>query len=132
MFIPFTILKLLGIPALMVVDNDSGCAERMRSLGRDEDKITEAVNAHKASNRKLCRFAGETEEDYPIGPIGANLVFVPDTLESLLASELPGWDLARRDAIEQGRGVEGENAGLHTPWRLVSAKTNRGRTSPES
>lgn len=113
MFIPFAILQLLGIPTLMVVDNDSGCAERMRELGRGEDKIEEAVAAHRANNRKMCRFAGAAEEDYPTGPVGADLVFVPDTLETLLASELPGWDLARREAIEQGRGVEGKNAATY-------------------
>lgn len=113
MYIPFAILKLLGIPTLMVVDNDSGCAQRMRDNGRPEDKIAEAVEANKASNRKLCRFVGANEEDYPTGSVGANLVFVPDTLETLLASELPGWDLARREVIEQGRGVEGKNAATY-------------------
>lgn len=113
MYIPFTILNLLGIPTLMVVDNDSGCAERMRDQGRDGDKIAEAVDANRASNRKLCRFAGAPEEDFPMGLVGTNLVFVPDTLETLLASELPGWDLARQEAIEQGRGVEGKNAATY-------------------
>lgn len=113
MYIPFAVLNLLGIPTLMVVDNDSGCAERMRDLGRDVDKIAEAVDANRTSNRKLCRFVGAPEEDFPTGMVGANLVFVPDTLESLLASELPGWDLARQVAIEQGRGVEGKNAATY-------------------
>lgn len=113
MFIPFVILKLLGIPALMVVDNDSGCAERMREAGRTEQKIAEAVEAVKASNRKLCAFVGVAEVDYPVGLVGEGLVFVPDTLETLLASELPGWDLARKEIIEQGRGVEGKNAATY-------------------
>lgn len=113
MFIPFAILKLLGIPTLMVVDNDSGCAERMRDLGRDDGKIAEAVSANKTSNRQLCRFVGASEEDFPTGTVAADLVFVPDTLETLLASELPGWDLARKEAIEQGRGVEGKNAATY-------------------
>ncbi|WP_162602243.1 ATP-dependent nuclease [Nocardioides daejeonensis] len=113
MYIPFAILKLLGVPTLMVVDNDSGCAERMRKIGRPEDKVAEAVEANKASNRKLCRFVGANEEDYPTGSVGANLVFVPDTLETLLASELPGWDLTRKEVIEQGRGVEGKNAATY-------------------
>lgn len=113
MLIPFAILAALGIPALMVVDNDSGCGERMRLGGKDESDIEKAVAKHVADNRKLCRFVGEAEEDFPTGAVGATLAFVPDTMETLLQSELPGWDLTRRELIEQGRGVDGKNAATY-------------------
>ena len=42
MLIPFAILELLGIPSLMVLDNDSGAADRMRSKGRSDADIRTA------------------------------------------------------------------------------------------
>lgn len=113
MMIPFAILEALGIDALMVVDNDSGCGDRMRANGRDEPDIEAAVRAHVVANRDLCRFLGATEEDYPVGAVHDRLAFVPDTLEALLRSDLPGWDLSRRQLIEDGRGVDGKHAGTY-------------------
>lgn len=113
MMIPFAILEALGIDALMVVDNDSGCGNRMRANGRDEPTIEAEEKAQAAANRALCRFVGATEEDYPVGAVHDRLAFVPDTLESLLESDLPGWDLSRRRLIEDGRGVDGKHAGTY-------------------
>lgn len=113
MAIPFAILQALGIPTLMVVDNDSGCAERMARRGRSEAEIDAAVKKHIADNRMLCRFVGEPEEDFPVGAVGSKLAFVPDTMETLLASDLPGWDLTRQRLIAEGRGVEGKNAATY-------------------
>lgn len=113
MLLPFAILRLLGITSLMVVDNDSGCRMRMEKNGREEDKIQEAEGEHVRMNRALCRFVGAKEEDFPVGAVASELAFIPDTLESLLASELPGWDLTRRQLIKEGRGVDGKNAATY-------------------
>ena len=113
MMIPFAILEALGIDALMVVDNDSGCGDRMRANGHDEPTVEAAVRAHVVANRNLCRFVGVAEEDYPVGALHDRLAFVPDTLEALLQSDLPGWDLSRRRLIEDGRGVDGKHAGTY-------------------
>lgn len=113
MLIPFSILGLLGIPALMVVDNDSGAGGRMRRDGKGEDLIAEAEAKIRTDNRAFCRFVGAPEEDYPVGAVNSLLAFVPDTMESLLASDLPGWDLTRRQVIKAGRGVEGKNAATY-------------------
>lgn len=113
MQIPFAILRRLGVPVLMVVDNDSGCAGRMRRDGKPEAEITSAMQKHAADNRKLCRLVGAPEEDFPVGAVSESLAFVPDTMETLLASDLPGWDLTRRRVIQDGRGVEGKNAATY-------------------
>jgi putative ATP-dependent endonuclease of OLD family len=113
MLIPFAILRRLEVPVLMVVDNDSGCAERMRRDRKHADEISRAMDKHAADNRKLCRFVGGVEEDFPIGAVTGSLAFVPDTLETLLASDLPGWDLTRKRVIEEGRGVDGKNAATY-------------------
>jgi len=111
--LPFVILRSLGIPSLMVADNDAGCRERMEKAGRSEDKIVEAEEKNKKDNRMLCRLVGVSETDYPVGGVSRNLAFVPDTLETLLSSELPGWDIARKQIIEEGRGVDGKNAATY-------------------
>lgn len=113
MLIPFAILRRLGVPVLMVVDNDSGCAERMRRDGKSEDEITTAMQKHAADNRKLCRLVSAPEDDFPVGAVSESLAFVPDTMETLLASDLPGWDLTRKRLIEDGRGVDGKNAATY-------------------
>ena len=113
MLLPFAILRLLGIASLMVVDNDSGCRTRMERNHREEVKILETEAEHIRMNRALCRFVGAEEEDFPVGAVSSELAFVPDTLESLLASELPGWDLTRRQLIKDGRGVDGKNAATY-------------------
>ncbi|WXH10733.1 ATP-dependent endonuclease, partial [Microbacterium sp. LBN7] len=113
MMIPFAILELLGVPALMVVDNDSGAGGRMRLQGKTSELITQAEEKNKKDNRAFCRFVGATEVDYPVGAIHRSLAFVPDTMETLLASDLPGWDLTRRRLIDEGRGVDGKNAATY-------------------
>lgn len=41
------------------------------------------------------------------------MVGISDTLETLLASELSGWDLSRRKVIDEGQGVGGGNAATY-------------------
>lgn len=113
MMIPYAILELLGVPALMVVDNDSGTAARMRLQGKAEEHIEQAEAKNVKDNRAFCRFVGVPESDYPVGAVHRSLAFVPDTMETLLASDLPGWDLTRRRLIDEGRGVDGKNAATY-------------------
>jgi putative ATP-dependent endonuclease of OLD family len=113
MMIPYAVLELLGIPALMVVDNDSGAPDRMRASGKTDEDVRRAVAKNASDNRALCRFVGVAEEDFPVGAVAPTIAFVPDTMETLLASELPGWDLTRKTIIAEGRGVEGKNAATY-------------------
>jgi hypothetical protein len=85
----------------------------MKANGRDEKDITKSVKKNKIDNRRLCRFVGVAEEDHPVGAVSSALAFVPDRMETLLASDLPGWDLARKKAIDEGRGVSGKNAATY-------------------
>ncbi|WP_417540638.1 ATP-dependent nuclease [Microbacterium maritypicum] len=113
MMIPYAILELLGVPTLMVVDNDSGTGSRMRRSGKAEDLISAAEAKTIKDNHAFCSFVGAERSDYPVGAVHRSLAFVPDTMETLLASDLPGWDLTRRRLIEEGRGVEGKNAATY-------------------
>jgi hypothetical protein len=97
----------------MVVDNDSGVADRMRHNGQPEDECEKALAKQAKDNRALCRLVGATEEDFPSGAATGTLAFVPDTMETLLASDLPGWDVTRHELIADGRGVDGKNAATY-------------------
>lgn len=113
MLIPFAILRRLGVHALMVVDNDSGMAERMKKDGRPHEKIAEAVEAVKQGNRRLCRFVGAPEVDYPVEKVSDHLFFMPDTLEAVLDADVPAWGQKRLELVKEGRGVEGKNAATY-------------------
>lgn len=54
----------------------------MRSNGRSDEDIQKAVDEHVRGHRKLCRYVGADEEDYPTGAVADRLAFVPDTLET--------------------------------------------------
>jgi predicted ATP-dependent endonuclease of OLD family len=113
MMIPFAVLKLLGIQALMVVDNDQDCRSRMAAKGRTEAQIAEAESKHRTDNRALCRLVTAMQQDYPQGQVSPELFFITDTLESALASDLPDWNRKRLELISSGRGVDGKNAGTY-------------------
>jgi predicted ATP-dependent endonuclease of OLD family len=113
MMIPFAILETLGIQALMVVDNDSGSEHRMRRSKRSEEDIEDAMAKHIRDNHALCRLVGVEQQDFPVDAVSPALIFIPDTLETLLASGLPGWDIARHELIDAGRGVDGKNAATY-------------------
>ena len=113
MMIPFAVLSALRIHSLMVVDNDSGVAQRMRRTGQPEDECEKALTKQAEDTRALCRLVGATEEDFPTGAVSRTLAFVPDTMETLLASDLPGWDVTRHELIQVGRGVDGKNAATY-------------------
>jgi hypothetical protein len=57
--------------------------------------------------------ADSLEQRKRTGAVNDRLAFVPDTLEVLLQSDLPGWDLSRRQLIQDGRGVDGKHAGTY-------------------
>lgn len=113
LLLPFAILRRLNIQSLMVADNDSGMAARMKAQGKTDAQISSAVRANADKNRSLCRFVGVDEEDLPVGGVCSSLAFVPDTMETLLSSDLPGWDLTRKQLIREGRGVDGKNAATY-------------------
>lgn len=113
MMIPMAIIEALGVEMMMVVDNDSGCGDRMRLSGKAESEIVKSEVQHGEDNRALCRFVGADEEDYPVGAVATRLAFVPDTLESLLDSDLPGWIRSRQALIDDGRGVDGKHAATY-------------------
>lgn len=110
MLLPYAVLKRLGIQCLMVVDNDSGCRDRMVANQKGTTDIERAEQDQIKANRLLCRFVGALEQDFPIGAVCKSLVFVKDTIESVVEVDLPGWGQTRKRLISEGRAVEGKHA----------------------
>lgn len=123
LYIPHAILSELGIPTMVVFDNDSGCEGRMvekKKHERDPDKIKEnekaikhAVRNHVKDNRALQRYFGLEELDYPIGKLSPELHAIDDTLETAIDSGWSGWNDTLRDLIETGQGVGNKNAATY-------------------
>ncbi|WP_165922440.1 ATP-dependent nuclease [Pseudonocardia endophytica] len=111
--VPHAILAELSIPTLCVFDNDSGCGDRMRQDGKDEEKIEQAERSVRRENRELCRYLEIPEEDYPSGIVSDTVCVTPDTIESVVNVEWPDWAATRDKIIDDGRGTGGKNAATY-------------------
>lgn len=121
LFLPHAILRLLGIPTLVVFDNDSGSAERVKTKSYRPEK-DEAERAKMAedeerkqinSNRKLLEYFDQSLLDYPTGEICDTLYVISDNLEEILRHEWPAWESARNKVVEEGRGAPKKNSATY-------------------
>ncbi|QSE72503.1 ATP-dependent endonuclease [Rhodococcus sp. PSBB049] len=115
LYTPHAILAELGIPTLVVFDNDSGCGARVRTKmangGRGKAEAEERNAAN--TNRALLRYFGEAEQDFPVGAIGKYVFVWDDMLETVLYREWASWEKTRVDLIDSGRGVDGKNSATY-------------------
>ena len=107
------ILEQLGIPVLTIVDSDVGCEERARRKSSDPLDIESAVLSTTSLNRRILRYFGEPEQDFPKGLVNQRLMFVDDRLEKMLERDWPAWEETRAELVEQGQGVEGKNSSTY-------------------
>lgn len=114
LFLPVAILRQLGIPHFVLFDSDSGIGQRMRDAGKTEDVIATQETANAALNRKVLRFLSLPEEDQPSGLMSPTVGVIEDTLESLIASSWPEFEVERLALISAGRGAEDKNAATYT------------------
>ena len=126
LYIPHAILSELAIPVLVVFDNDSGCEERMKAAGKNAADIRDTVRDLKKGNRDMLRYLGVMEEDYPEGPVAAHVVAIPDTLESVLTTDWPAWDVERQRIVASGQGVDGKNWPTYSLAAQTCPQTPRG------
>ncbi|MDT2006658.1 hypothetical protein FXW78_22360 [Rhodococcus opacus] len=73
----------------------------MRTDGKEAAKILGTVRDLKKGNRDLLRYLGVAEEDFPEGPVAPHVVAIPDTLESVLTTHWPAWDVERQRIVGQ-------------------------------
>jgi putative ATP-dependent endonuclease of OLD family len=101
------------IPVLVIVDNDSSARIRMERDGQDPTRIADAEKATIAFNRRLLRYFGVPEEDFPSGDLGNGLFMIGQNLESMMVRDWPEWDGTRKAIVAEGSGVKGKNAATY-------------------
>ena len=113
MLVPHAILDQLGIHTLLIFDNDRGCRERMTRNGVKELDIEASELSTIDQNRKILRYFGLPEQDWPEGVLCPRVVAVPDMIESMLSIDWPEWESQRKQIIKEGRGTGGKNAATY-------------------
>src|SRR5690606_38480573 len=88
------ILSALGIPAYALFDGDNGFEARARAMGKDEARIASERGSHISTNRRLLRYFGLPEEDFPGTQTSERVAILEDHLETLLRSDWPEWGAA--------------------------------------
>lgn len=96
------ILSLIGIPTYALFDADSGFLAR--STKKDAADIEGERLGHVAANRKLLKYFGLPEEEFPKEAVTAQVAILSDHLESQLQTDWPEWAMACR-AVEAEAGI---------------------------
>lgn len=129
--LPFAVLEALGIPALIVVDNDQHLEKRLAEAqasgnqGRIKD-LQESIKDAKNWNRQLLKFFGAPEEDWPSGKVAEQLFFIDPNLEEVLSASWTEWTESKNDLIKQGIGFSGKDCSTYQ-----DACACAGGTAPE-
>lgn len=113
--LPFAILRELGIPACLVVDNDRHLEIQLAAAAGDRDrerKLATNVADAKKLNRSFLRFWGLPEEDWPSGRLSDDLFFADGNLEMVLETTWPEWAETRDQLACAGATAE-KNASLY-------------------
>lgn len=82
------ILTLIGIPVYALFDAEAGFEARSK---KPEDKIEEECKNHITGNRKVMKYFGLEEIDFPNSCITDNVAIFSDDLESFLSENWPEW-----------------------------------------
>jgi predicted ATP-dependent endonuclease of OLD family len=99
------ILTSLGIPTYVLFDGDGGFEDRARAVGKKEDAIKGERTKFLTENRRLLRYLGEAEVDFPSDRLGDVVATLEDHLESFLETNWTEWT-ASLAAIEARAGIE--------------------------
>lgn len=104
--IPLThaILKSIGIPCYAVFDADSGFEARAKQNGKSQEKINKERTDHITANKKLLKYFGLDEVDFPAQKVEQSVAIFGDHLEAFLNLEWPEWT-ASCSALEEAAGI---------------------------
>lgn len=97
------ILTALGIPTYALFDADGGFKVRAKEKNK-QDKIDNERDNHAAANRKLLRYFGRAEEDFPAAVVADNVAIFDDNLEAFLKAAWPEWVMAC-ETVENASGI---------------------------
>lgn len=95
------ILTLIGIPVYALFDAEVGFEARSK---KSQDKIEEERTNHKTGNRKVLKYFGLEEVDFPNSTITDNVAIFADDLESFLSENWPEWISACKE-VELAAGI---------------------------
>lgn len=116
-FVPHAILTTLGIPCIVVFDNDSGEPERVRIKKSAKPDVEVLVKAAETKNtvahHKILLYFGLPENDMPSGKQSDWLFAFEDRLETVLAEEWEDWQKTVDAVVDSGRGVAVKNAATY-------------------
>ncbi len=98
------ILTSLGIPVYAIFDGDDGFESRAVANGKNLEKIREERSGHVSANRKLLKYFGLPEVDFPTQQVTDVVAILSDHLETLFASEWTEWEVSF-DALAKESGV---------------------------
>lgn len=99
------ILTLIGIPAYVLFDADGGFEARAVFNGKSKEKIDEERNNHANENRKILKYFGRTEEDFPTAIVEEDIAIFDDNIETYLSSNWPEWATACKN-VEDAAGIK--------------------------
>ncbi|WDD94865.1 ATP-dependent endonuclease [Burkholderia sp. FERM BP-3421] len=99
------ILTCLGIPTYVLFDGDSGFEVRAIAAGKYSTVIEGERTKFSTENRRLLKYLGETEVDFPSEQIGERVATLSDHLETYLESNWTEW-VTSCTAIEATAGIQ--------------------------
>ena len=99
------ILVSLGIPTYVLFDGDSGFEARAKAAGKAQSVIDDERTKLSTENRRLLKYLGETEVDFPSERVGDRVATLSDHLESYLESNWTEW-VTSCAAIEAASGAK--------------------------
>jgi putative ATP-dependent endonuclease of OLD family len=98
------ILTCLGIPTYVLFDGDSGFEVRAKEASKKQTVIDGERTKFSTENRRLLKYLGEPEVDFPSEKVGERVATMSDHIESFLESNWTEWD-ASYAAIEAAAGI---------------------------
>jgi putative ATP-dependent endonuclease of OLD family len=98
------ILTAIGVPTYALFDADAGFEARAKAEKKKQEDIDKKRNNHATENRKLLRYFGIPEEDFPKARVLNEVAIFEDHLESLLSEKWPEWVAACKE-IEVVAGI---------------------------
>jgi predicted ATP-dependent endonuclease of OLD family len=99
------ILTCLGIPTYVLFDGDSGFEARLKANGQNQAVIDNERTKLSTENRRLLKYLGESEVDFPPEQVGDHAATLDDHLEALLESNWTEW-VASRTLVEADAGIK--------------------------
>ncbi|WP_186033250.1 ATP-dependent endonuclease [Burkholderia gladioli] len=99
------ILTSLGIPTYVLFDGDGGFEARATAAGKKPAVIESERTKFSTENRRLLKYLGEAEADFPPEQIGTQVATLSDHLETYLESNWNDWKTSC-ETIEDTAGIQ--------------------------